>query len=94
MDIVSGKKRQLSDTYRFEGFRPQEGKVRGVFGKPQARILSLTRRSKKRAAESVAPYNRDGMTASPSGYGTCPAGTRMCIWRLNTGVWTAGNAAR
>lgn len=94
MDIATGKKRQLSDAYRFEGFRPQEGKMRGIFGKPQARILPLTRRSKKHAAGSVAPYNADGMTASPSGYGTCPAGTCMCSLRLNAGAWTAGNAVR
>jgi transposase len=47
MGLAQGKKYRLSDAYRFEGFRPQAGKVRGIFGKPQAQILPLDRRSTK-----------------------------------------------
>jgi transposase len=47
MDVAPARKYRLSDSYRFEGFRPQEGKVRGIFGKPQAKILPMKRRSSK-----------------------------------------------
>ena len=47
MGDTQSKKFSLSDAYRFEGFRPQEGKVRGIFGKPQAQIMPLARRSMK-----------------------------------------------
>ena len=90
MAIKRGKKRYLSDAYSFDGFRPVD-KVRGIFGKPKARILPLIRRSKKQFAVNVAPCIEIGMTASSRRYETYPAGIRTCIWKLNTGVWTAGN---
>ena len=46
----SGKRqRRLWDAYSFPGFRP-EPTVRGVFGDPNARVITLNRRSKKRLA--------------------------------------------
>jgi len=39
-------RRRLVDLYRFPGFRPRAS-VRGVFGDPQARVVSLERRGKK-----------------------------------------------
>ena len=90
MSVKRGKKRCLSDAYSFDGFRPVD-KVRGIFGKPKARILPLIRRSKKQSAVNVAPCTEDGMTASSRGYEIYPTGIRTCIWKLNTGVWTAGN---
>lgn len=47
MGTGHGQRYHLSDGYHFEGFHPQEGKVRGVLGKPQAHILPLERRSSK-----------------------------------------------
>jgi len=47
--VTSTKRRRLLDAYRFPGFRPIE-EVRGVFGDPHARIVTLVRRSKKRPA--------------------------------------------
>ncbi len=61
MGVARGKRRRLSDGYRFEGFRAREGKVRGMFGGTPARILPLERRSKKLFAENVAPYTTGGM---------------------------------
>ena len=84
----------VMDGYRFEGFRPQLGKVRGVFGGPAARILPLQRRSKKPYAAGVVLYTARGMTASSNWYGTCPAGTWISTWRLNTGVLIAAVAAK
>ncbi|MHB1943994.1 MAG: hypothetical protein ACYCPE_01950 [Metallibacterium sp.] len=40
------KKKRLIDAYRLTGFRPLEG-IRGVFGDPHARVVTLMRRSKK-----------------------------------------------
>jgi hypothetical protein len=62
---VKGKRHHLADAYRFKGFRPQAGNMRGVFGEPKARILPLERRSKKHAAGNVALYRVDGMTGRP-----------------------------
>lgn len=56
-------KRHLADTYRFEGFTPQPGKVRGIFGHPKARILPLRRRSKKRVVGLADRYMLAGTTA-------------------------------
>jgi transposase len=39
--------RRLVDAYAFPGFRPR-ARVRGIFGDPKARIVTLVRRSKKR----------------------------------------------
>lgn len=66
MGVAQDKKWRVSDAYRFKGFSPQEGKKRGIFGKPQARILPLKRLSKKHAVENVAQYGMGGMTASAS----------------------------
>jgi hypothetical protein len=60
------KKRHLSDGYRFDGFRPLDGQVRGVFGGNVARILPLERRSKKPFADVVAQCTISGMTANAS----------------------------
>ena len=45
----SKRQRRLWDTYTFPGFRPRPT-VRGVFGEPKARIITLARRAKKRSA--------------------------------------------
>src|SRR5260370_17202020 len=47
--VISTRRGGLIDAYRFPGFRPSED-VRGVFGDPHARIVTLVRRSKKRPA--------------------------------------------
>src|SRR5258705_9014646 len=46
MARISKRLRRLWDTYSFEGFRA-EPVVRGVFGDPKVRIVTLKRRSKK-----------------------------------------------
>ena len=43
--------------------------MRGVFGDPKVRIVTLKRRSKKRRAEFVAGYKAGGMTANCAGSG-------------------------
>lgn len=88
------KKRQLSDAYRFDGFRPEPDKVRGMFGAPQARILPLKRRSKKHDAVNAVPCVTDGTTEKPNLFATCRVVIRTSIWRSSSDVWTAGIAAK
>ena len=57
------KTKRLRDSYRFVGVHPALT-VTGLFGDPHARVISLTRRSKKRRAECVAGYKAGGMTAN------------------------------
>ena len=47
------RKRRLTDAYAFPGFRPL-ATVQGIFGDPKARVVTLRRRSKKRAAALAA----------------------------------------
>jgi len=49
------KHKRLWDSYRFPGFVPSST-VSGLFGDPQARVISLRRREKKRfVVNAVAP---------------------------------------
>jgi hypothetical protein len=63
MLATSTKRRRLRDAYRFPGFRPIE-EVRGVFGDPHARIVTLVRRSKKRHAAPADEHIAGGTIAS------------------------------
>src|SRR3954471_16496430 len=80
----SKRLRRLWDTYSFEGFRA-EPIVRGVFGDPKVRIVTLKRRSKKHHVDAVAASRSGGTTAKSGRCVTCPAGT--CEYCLN---WRCG----
>src|SRR6202043_2192734 len=62
MARAAKRSRRLWDTYSFPGFRPQQT-VRGIFGDPKARVITLKRRSKKRLV-AVAVVSRWGGTIS------------------------------
>jgi hypothetical protein len=62
MARTSKRLRRLWDTYSFEGFRP-EPVVRGIFGDPKVRIVTLKRRSKEHRVDAVAASRWDGTTA-------------------------------
>jgi hypothetical protein len=83
MGVGRRKKMQFTDAYRFPGFYPHEEKMHGKFGEPKARIVPLTRRSKKHGADSAELNSKDGMTLSLGRCGICPLGTRMSILRLS-----------
>lgn len=53
----TNKQHRLLDTYAYPGFRPQAA-VKGVFGDPKVRIVTLCRREKKglRLLRALAPY--------------------------------------
>jgi hypothetical protein len=94
MSAVRCKKHHLSDAYCFDGFRPAEGKLRGVFGGPKGRVLPLIRRTKKLSVVRVAPFSMAGMTGSLGLFETYPAVIPMCTWRSNSDEWTVGSAAK
>src|SRR6267142_5535581 len=84
MARISKRLRRLWDTYSFEGFRA-EPVVRGVFGDPKVRIVTLKRRSKKHRVGAVAASRSGGTTAKSGRCVTCPAG--ICEYCLN---WRCG----
>ena len=88
----STKQRRLTDVYSFAGVRPL-ATVRGVFGKPQIRVITLVRRSKKRSAAAAVLFTEAGTIG---GCGMCAislvaSGTSFWSWRF--GAWRAGAVA-
>jgi len=79
MAISNKRARRLWDTYAFFGFRPTPT-VRGVFGDPQARIISLVRLSKKRPVAAAAKYSATGTTDGFARFAICRAAIRGCTW--------------
>jgi hypothetical protein len=86
------KIKRLEDVYRFPGFRP--ARLHGVFGDPQAVMLRLKRRGKKRCAETAGRHTMLGMTIPPDGSVTCPAGINGHTWNLRYDGLTANGAVR
>src|SRR5664280_2738635 len=80
----SKRQRRLWDTYTFPSFRPQPT-VRGVFGDPKARIITLARRAKKRFAGAAGKFIRVGTTGVYGRFAICRAATRASSWRLRSG---------
>jgi hypothetical protein len=76
---VMRKPNRLSDAYKFDGFVPLS-KIRGIFGEPLARIITLQRRGKKRSAEVVAEVFASFTTERPAWSATRGAGTFISIW--------------
>ena len=85
--------RRLLDAYRFPGFRPQ-ATVKGVFGDPKARIVTLVRRGKKRCAVAAVIGSPAGTTTSDDVFGTCHVATHASGWNLRCAACRAGCAAR
>src|SRR5260370_35838786 len=81
MARTAKRRRRLWDAYSFPGFRPQPT-VHGIFGDPKARVITLNRRSKKRAA-GAAVMSRWAGTTGKFGGGVVfrVAGTGdFCYW--------------
>lgn len=68
--------------------------VRGVFGDPKARIVSLERRSKKLRAAAAPGCRVAGTTEEFVRFGICRAGIRGCLWSSRFGEWIAEAAAK
>ena len=65
------RQRRLSDACAFDGFRPQPT-MRGIFGDPKARVITLLRRSKKQSAAAVDEHRWAGATGARGGFAICP----------------------
>ena len=72
-------RRDLRDAYRFPGFVPARI-IRGVFGDPQARVVSLKRRQKKQRVESVGVGTAAFTIRSFVWCETCPVASIAFIW--------------
>ena len=68
--------------------------VRGVFGDPKVRIITLKRRSKKQRVAAVAVFRWDGTTGRSDRFETCPAGTVEYYSSWRCGASTAAAVAR
>jgi hypothetical protein len=79
------KRKRLLDAYRFAGFRPVP-ELRGVFGDPQARVITLVRRSKKHSAARAVERIEDGTTAGYGRYATCRAEGIGSTWSSRPGA--------
>jgi len=91
--VKTGKcRRRLSDGYSFAGFRAKEA-VRGVFGDPDVRIVSLSRRSKKRSADVAGVSRRAGTTGGCGRFATCRALDCGLFWNSKFGASRAVVAA-
>jgi len=87
----STKTKRLRDSYRFLGFHPALTVV-GLFGDPYARVIRLTRRSKKAPAGYAAASNEDGTTANCAGSEIFPVEERVFTLRSISVGSTAGAA--
>lgn len=85
--------RTLLDEYRFPGYRPR-ARIKGVFGDPSARVVTLVRTQKKAVAANAGLSTGATTTSGCGASGTAPAGTPACIWRWRSAGCSAGRARR
>ncbi len=76
----------LLELYRFVGFRPLR-LLKGVWGDPHARVISLVRREKKRFAAVAAKDCGIFMTLGLDKFGIWIAETSESIWRWKFAEW-------
>src|SRR6202046_1495951 len=86
MARAAKRSRRLWDTYSFSGFRPEQT-VRGIFGDPRARVITLKRRSKKRLVVVAVTFRWGGTTARSAACAIFPAATLGYFWK-----WRCGGA--
>ena len=85
------RKRRLWDLYRFPGFQPSST-VTGIFGDPGARVIALTRRSKKHAAERVGYRTARGTIARRAAFAICRVAIAGFTWTSRFDASIAGAA--
>jgi hypothetical protein len=93
MAASAKRKRRLWDAYAFSGFRP-EGKVHGIFGDPKARIIRLSRRSKKHCAVVAVALTKVGTIARSVAYAIFRAPTRGYFSNSKCDAFFAGFVAK
>src|SRR6516164_3072958 len=93
MARAAKRSRRLWDTYVFPGFRPEQT-VRGIFGDPKARVITLKRRSKKQLVDVAVAFRWGGTIARSAMYAIFPAATRGYFWKWRCGGSSAAGVAR
>jgi hypothetical protein len=88
---MSKTKRQLRDAYRFPGFIPLAA-VRGLFGDPMVRIVSLRRRRKKQPVEVVESGSKVTTIGDRDRRAICRAGRCASSWTWRSDAWIATSA--
>src|SRR2546427_13143127 len=88
MARTAKRRRRLWDAYSFPGFRPQPT-VRGIFGNPKARVITLNRRSKKRPAAVAITSRWVGTTERSAACAIFRAATLGYFWNWRYGGWGA-----
>ena len=84
---------QLTDVYRFPGFRPLST-IRGIFGDPKARVIRLSRRGKKQNVGPAAKFFGHFTTTGYAEFEIYPAATAEYIWSSRFDGYCAGVAER
>lgn len=87
----SKMQRRLTDVYTFAEVRAL-ATVRGVFGNPQVRVITLIRRSKKRSAAAAVGSTGAGTTGGCDGCAISPAVSGTSCWTWRFGACRAGIA--
>jgi hypothetical protein len=87
------KTRRLLDEYRFPGFSPRAG-IKGIYGDPQALLISLSRTEKKRHADNAGRFIGAITTQQRGGYAIYPAATGEYAWKWRFAGSSAGSAGR
>jgi hypothetical protein len=75
------RKRRLQETYEQQGGFKPGSTVQGIFGRPRARVIQLTRRRKKRRVASVDNGINRITTSGLGAFGIWAVATPMWIWR-------------
>ena len=85
------KHKRLEDAYRFPGFYPKPW-VGGIFGDPKARVIRLTRRSKKQFAGCAVENNLVGTIVSCGERVIFLVATPASLWSLRFDGFTVATA--
>jgi len=85
--------RRLWDAYRFPGFRPSPTVI-GIFGDPLARIITLTRRSKKPRAAPAVGSSAAGTIVGADAFAISGAAICASTSTSKSGAWLVARAAR
>lgn len=85
-------KTTFSQLYNFPGFRALARFKSGIFQDPQARVVSLIRRKKKRFVPGASIPGRVSTIIGFIGFVIWLPATLESIWNSNTGAWIAGSA--
>ena len=87
------RKKTLSDSYRFPGFKSHRTVV-GIFGDSYARVIRLTRRGKKQFVVPVAQFTGPFTIRRSNESVTFPLAMSASIWNYRYDESSAGGAVR